>query len=66
MIVGKKRNLLWRSRFFNKNNCLFKMYLPKFEFCTDNAAMIGITGYYKFLKGEFVTQEIAPVARWNV
>lgn len=41
-------------------------YIPKFEYCTDNAAMIGITGYYKFLKGEFVGQEVAPVARWGV
>ncbi len=40
-------------------------YIPKFEFCTDNAAMIGITGYYKFLKEEFVGQEVAPVARWE-
>ncbi|MFN7116394.1 MAG: tRNA (adenosine(37)-N6)-threonylcarbamoyltransferase complex transferase subunit TsaD [Saprospiraceae bacterium] len=39
-------------------------YIPKFEYCTDNAAMIGITGYYKFLKGEFVGQEVAPVARY--
>ncbi|AEE48883.1 tRNA (adenosine(37)-N6)-threonylcarbamoyltransferase complex transferase subunit TsaD [Haliscomenobacter hydrossis] len=41
-------------------------YIPKFEYCTDNAAMIGITGYYKYLKGEFVGQEVTPVARWEV
>jgi N6-L-threonylcarbamoyladenine synthase len=38
-------------------------FIPKFEYCTDNAAMIAIAGYYKFLKGEFVGQDIAPLAR---
>ncbi len=38
-------------------------YIPSFEFCTDNAAMIAVTGYYKFLKGDFAGQDAAPVAR---
>src|ERR1700761_3106719 len=38
-------------------------FIPKFEYCTDNAAMIAIAGYYKFLKGDFVGQNIAPLAR---
>lgn len=42
----------------------WKVYLPKFEYCTDNAAMIGITGYYKYLKGEFASQDVNPVARY--
>ncbi|MCR5132017.1 MAG: tRNA (adenosine(37)-N6)-threonylcarbamoyltransferase complex transferase subunit TsaD [Prevotella sp.] len=29
------------------------VYIPKFSYTTDNAAMIGVTGYYKFLDGEF-------------
>ena len=29
------------------------IYIPKFSYTTDNAAMIGITGYYKFLDKEF-------------
>jgi N6-L-threonylcarbamoyladenine synthase len=41
-------------------------YIPKFEFCTDNAAMIAITGYYKFLKGDFCTNDIAPVSRYDI
>ena len=28
------------------------VYIPKFSYTTDNAAMIGIVGYYKFLDGE--------------
>lgn len=45
-----------------KYNC--QTFIPKFEYCTDNAAMIGITGYYKFLKGDFTDQSVAPIARY--
>jgi N6-L-threonylcarbamoyladenine synthase len=38
-------------------------FIPKFEYCTDNAAMIAIAGYYKYLKGKFAAQDIAPLAR---
>lgn len=41
----------------------WKIYIPEFQYCTDNAGMIAIAGYYKFLKGEFVGQEVAPLAR---
>lgn len=42
------------------------VFIPKFEYCTDNAAMIAIAGYHKFLKGEFVGQDIVPMARMAV
>ena len=38
-------------------------FIPKLEYCTDNAAMIAIAGYHKFLKGNFVGQDVAPMAR---
>lgn len=38
------------------------VFIPPFEFCTDNAAMIGIAGYYKFLKKDFTGQNVVPVA----
>nr|WP_067055376.1 tRNA (adenosine(37)-N6)-threonylcarbamoyltransferase complex transferase subunit TsaD [Mucilaginibacter sp. L294] len=41
----------------------WNVFIPKFEYCTDNAAMIAIAGYYKYLKGEFAGQGIAPLAR---
>jgi N6-L-threonylcarbamoyladenine synthase len=44
----------------------WNVYIPKFEYCTDNAAMIAIAGYYKYLNNDFVSQEIAPLARWSV
>ncbi len=40
-------------------------YVPAFQYCTDNAAMIGLAGYYKYLKGEFADQEVTPVARYH-
>lgn len=43
----------------------WKVFIPKFEYCTDNAAMIAIAGYQKFLQGEFVGQDVAPMARMN-
>lgn len=48
----------------NKQN--LNIYIPEFKFTTDNAAMIGITGYYKYLKGEFVGQDITPLARMPI
>jgi N6-L-threonylcarbamoyladenine synthase len=41
----------------------WEVFIPKFEYCTDNAAMIAIAGYYKFLAADFVGQEVAPLAR---
>ena len=41
----------------------WRSFVPKMEYCTDNAAMIAIAGYYKFLKGEFTGQGVAPLAR---
>lgn len=44
----------------------WNVFIPKFEYCTDNAAMIAIAGYYKFLKRDFVGQDITPLARMHV
>jgi N6-L-threonylcarbamoyladenine synthase len=42
----------------------WNLFIPEFRYTTDNAAMIGITGYYKYLRGEFSGQEISPLARY--
>ena len=41
----------------------WRVFIPKFEYCTDNAAMVAVTGYFKYLRKEFVDQSIAPYAR---
>ncbi|MCB0575305.1 MAG: tRNA (adenosine(37)-N6)-threonylcarbamoyltransferase complex transferase subunit TsaD, partial [Saprospiraceae bacterium] len=38
-------------------------YIPAFQYCTDNAGMIGVAAYYKYLKGEFCGQDAMPFAR---
>lgn len=53
------RNMLQESA--KKNS--WEVFIPKFEYCTDNAAMIAIAGYYKYLKKDFAGQDIAPLAR---
>lgn len=46
---GKKRG--WRT------------FLPEFRFTTDNAAMIALAGYYRYMQGELSSLDVAPVAR---
>ncbi|MBX9851084.1 MAG: tRNA (adenosine(37)-N6)-threonylcarbamoyltransferase complex transferase subunit TsaD [Cytophagaceae bacterium] len=41
----------------------WKIFIPKFEYCTDNAAMIAMAAHYKYLAGEFATQEANPDPR---
>ena len=43
----------------------WNIYLPELRFTTDNAAMIAITGYYKYLDGRFAPMDTAPEARLN-
>ena len=38
-------------------------FLPELRFTTDNAAMIAITGHYKYLAGQFATLDVAPLSR---
>jgi N6-L-threonylcarbamoyladenine synthase len=42
----------------------WNLFIPPFSYTTDNAAMIGISGYYKYLRGEFTGQDTAPQARY--
>ncbi|HWR33673.1 MAG TPA: tRNA (adenosine(37)-N6)-threonylcarbamoyltransferase complex transferase subunit TsaD [Chitinophagaceae bacterium] len=38
-------------------------YIPAFQYCTDNAGMIAIAGYYKYLAGQFVDLSVSSSAR---
>jgi len=44
----------------------WNVFLPEFRYTTDNAAMIGITGYYKYLQGEFADHSVTPLARFEI
>lgn len=41
-------------------------FVPDLEYCTDNAGMIAIAGYYKFLKKDFSEQDVVPQARFAI
>lgn len=44
----------------------WNIFIPDFEYCTDNAAMIAIAAHYKFLANDFVGQDITPLARYQI
>lgn len=41
-------------------------HIPTFEYCTDNAAMIAVVGYLKYLNSDFTDQKIAAKARYLI
>lgn len=43
----------------------WNVYIPDFEYCTDNAAMIALYGYYKFSEKQFCSLNVAPLARYT-
>ncbi len=44
----------------------WKIHIPKFAYTTDNAAMVAITGYYKYLDNEFASPDVVPYARVSI
>ncbi|WP_235295713.1 tRNA (adenosine(37)-N6)-threonylcarbamoyltransferase complex transferase subunit TsaD [Portibacter marinus] len=55
---GLRSELMKRSE---KNG--WKVHIPKFEYCTDNAAMIAIAAHYKYISGDFSSHAVGPDAR---
>lgn len=45
------------------NELGWNVYIPAFEYCTDNAAMIAMAAHYKYINRDFVGQDIAPLSR---
>jgi len=41
----------------------WELFVPPLSYTTDNAAMIAITGYYRYLEGHFSTDDVTPMAR---
>jgi len=44
----------------------WKTYIPKFEYCTDNAAMIAISAHHQYLINDFENYNFIPLARWEL
>ncbi len=44
----------------------WKVHIPEFQFTTDNAAMIAVAGYYKFLNRTFAEQNVTPYSRGGI
>ncbi|TPE46115.1 tRNA (adenosine(37)-N6)-threonylcarbamoyltransferase complex transferase subunit TsaD [Pontibacter mangrovi] len=41
----------------------WNVYIPAFQYCTDNAGMIAMAAHYQYLKGDFATQYVSPEPR---
>ncbi|MFT4856175.1 MAG: N6-L-threonylcarbamoyladenine synthase [Algoriphagus sp.] len=44
----------------------WNLFIPEFEYCTDNAAMIAMAAHYKYLIGEFSSLEVTPLAKMKL
>jgi len=64
---GVSANSALRSSLENTGKELgWNTYIPQFQYCTDNAAMIGMAAFFKYLIGEFTTQEVTATARYVI
>jgi len=63
---GVSANSALRKAFHDKETDMgWKTFIPAFQYTTDNAAMIAIAGYFKYLDRDFAAQDITPYARSN-
>ena len=63
---GVSANSELRTRLAEQTKRGWKVFVPAFEYCTDNAAMIGVVGYYKFQQNNFVDLSITANARMKI
>ena len=64
---GVSANSALRKELFEQEKRLgWKTYIPPMEYCTDNAAMIGITGYFKYRENNFTNLSSVPTARMSL
>jgi N6-L-threonylcarbamoyladenine synthase len=43
----------------------WRVYIPQFEYCTDNAAMIAMAAKFKYDQGDFTAQDVSPLPRMS-
>jgi len=41
----------------------WKTFIPDFQYCTDNAGMIAVSGYFKYLQEDFAGQDVVATPR---
>lgn len=63
---GVSANSLLRSRMLEMEKEGYAVFIPPFAYCTDNAAMIGITAHFKYLKKDFADLNIIPTAQYSL
>lgn len=63
---GVSANSGLRSRLLSKKDMGWDVFIPPFQFCTDNAGMIGISGYYKYLNKQFTNLSVVAEPRLKV
>ena len=64
---GVSANSEIRSTLKSQESILgWKTYIPEFKYTTDNAAMIGIVGYYKYLNSEFDNESTSATSRLDI
>jgi N6-L-threonylcarbamoyladenine synthase len=61
---GVSANSGLRKAFIGLREKGYQTYIPAFEFCTDNAAMIAMTGYFKYKAGLFSHHSEGSIARY--
>jgi N6-L-threonylcarbamoyladenine synthase len=61
---GVSANSGLRNAFIDLRDKGYQTYIPAFEFCTDNAAMIAMTGYFKYKAGLFSKHSEGSIARY--
>lgn len=44
----------------------WQVYIPQFQYCTDNAGMIAMAAHFQYLEGDFADQSVAPMARFKI
>jgi len=60
---GVSANSGLRAAITSMQDKCWNVFIPEFQFTTDNAAMIAVAGYFKFMKGEYASLDDAPYSR---
>lgn len=60
---GVSANSALRGAMLEKKTCGWNVFIPEFQFTTDNAAMIAVAGYFKYINKEFADLSVAPYSR---